>query len=85
MFVLGQADRLRELAGAPPLRVGHIPGTGVLYAYFDAATPAAALGRCERSVAQYLAVAPRLPVTMEPGAQLIDTCHACDPPPAHTP
>lgn len=85
MFVLGQADHLRELAGAPPLRVGHIPGTGVLYAYFDAATPAAALSRCERSVAQYLAAAPRLPVTMEPGAQLIDTCRACDPPPAHTP
>jgi hypothetical protein len=76
-FVLGQGDALRALAGDPPLRLGHIPGVGVLMLTFAASPSEAALARCEGVIARYLERAPRLPVTMDPAASLTEACHAC--------
>jgi hypothetical protein len=77
MFVLGQGDRIRRLAPAGvEVEIRHVPGSGVLIPVFRAATAAEAEAVCAQVVAAYLEHAPRLPVIMEPAAQLVEACHA---------
>jgi hypothetical protein len=78
MFVGGEAQDLRDVTpGQPPPRIFVTAGVGSLHALFDADTAAAAMTRCERAVAAYLATAPRLPVLMTSAADLTTACRRC--------
>lgn len=78
MFVLHQADELRRATPGVPPRIGHVPGTGVLYAFFDGGRGPAEVARCERALAAYLPAAPRLPVHMEPAVSVTEPCRPCE-------
>ena len=80
MYVRSRAQDLADLAGAPEMRMAHIPGTGVMWGYFDAADERAALSRCERAVVRYLEDPPMLPVIREPAVLVIEACRPCAPP-----
>lgn len=78
LFVRGEAQDLRDVTpGQPPPRIFVTSGVGSLHALFDADSAAAAMTRCERAVAAYLATAPRLPVLMTPAADLTAACRPC--------
>lgn len=77
MFVLGQGERIRQLAPAGvEVEIRHVPGSGVLIPVFRAATAEEAEATCAQVVAAYLEHAPRLPVIMESAATLVEECHA---------
>jgi outer membrane protein OmpA-like peptidoglycan-associated protein len=84
MFNGAQATDFAE--GAPDRPVPRLftqPGVGGFVGAFDAATPAEALAHCQRAVGAYLPAAPRLPVIMDPAAQVVEPCAPC-PAPAGT-
>jgi hypothetical protein len=86
LFVLGEGDRLRNMA--PPgvdVEIRHMPGAGVLYVVFRAATVSTARAACDRTVAVYFADPPRLPILTShgkplPAAHITEPCHDGVPP-----
>jgi hypothetical protein len=77
IFVLAQADRMRELA--PPgtdLEFRRVVGTGVLDVIVRADGEAEVI--CSKIVSEYLEHAPRLPVIRTPAAQLVVPCTLVD-------
>lgn len=80
MYVRSRADDLAQLAGEPTMRMAHIPGTGVMWGYFDAVDTDSAVGRCEGAVTRYLQDPPRLPILMEPAVTVVQPCRPCDAP-----
>lgn len=83
-YVSAQADRLvgHAQAGEQP-RVEAARDHGAMRAWFDGSTDVDAIARCERTVDAYLASAPRLPVLMEPAADVTSPCRACAAATAH--
>ena len=77
MFVLHEADELRRATPGAPPRIEHVPGAGVLYAFFDEGRGPAEVARCERALAAYMPTAPRLPILMEPAVHVTEPCQPC--------
>lgn len=79
MFVLGEGDDVVSHATPGPRpEVRHMPGAGVLWISFDAASASDAIARCEQTIAAYLPEAPRLPIIMEPAVAVTEPCRACE-------
>lgn len=79
MFVLSQIEKLRERAPASAnVRMMHTPGVGMMSAFFEAEDVARAISVCTRTTRAYLDHAPRLPISMEPAAQVTTGCRACE-------
>lgn len=75
-FVGREAGTLATLA--PESRVYRFPGTGVVIAFYQAATGHAAMARCEQTIASYLARAPNLPlIGMGSAASVTEPCAPC--------
>ena len=75
MFVRGEASDLTAAAGpGPTLDVRTWPGTGVVEALFGAESDEAAVQRCDGAVHTYIADAPRIPVTDDPAASVVEPC-----------
>lgn len=78
MFTLGQIDDFRELA--PPasnVELRYQPGVGAMTADFTGVDEASARTACEQTVDRYMEQAPRLPILMEPAAQVTVPCAPC--------
>jgi mono/diheme cytochrome c family protein len=86
MYVLSQGDRLRDAAPAGvDIEIRHVPGWGVLYAVFRAATLSDARAACKRVITAYMADPPRLPLLPSHGkaqsaVSITTPCHDGSPP-----